>query len=527
MDANKIINRYNSAIKQKSNWSSLYEEALEYAAPHREVFNQEAPGQDKTGRGIVFDSTASDALGKLVSNLQASMVPPMKRFVRFTPGFEVAKEGKDEIQEQLDEIRDRFFEVLQNSNFDHQVTEAFTDLALGTGSIMAQKDPNRQGLVFTAVPISQLAIEEGAHHTIDTQYRAHKILPRNIEKTWPDAELSESIKEAVAFDSNKKVTLIEATMPAEIEVFDKRTEKRIKQQGFKYFVVSQKDQKVLVERQHRTSPWIVFRWSVLPGETYGRGPLLQALPDIKTLNKTKELLLQSASIGIFGMYTATDDGVLNVNNIRFQSGAIIPVESNGGARGESLKPLPTNTRVDLSQIIIDDMQTSINSMMFADPIGPVDAPVKTATEISVRQAELSKRIGSSFGRLQFEFIRPLVNRVLDLMDEMGIIDLGPFRVDGNVIDIQHVSPLAMAQDEEDLTNVIRYAELMNNLFGPQVALGLMKPDVIAKDVSEKLAIPSNVVPSEAEFAQMKEALKQSATDAETENPGAAASQLAG
>jgi hypothetical protein len=36
------------------------------------------------------------------------------------------------------------------------------------------------------------------------------------------------------------------------------------------------------------------------GEIYGRGPLLTALPDIKTLNKTLELLLKNASLAVAG-----------------------------------------------------------------------------------------------------------------------------------------------------------------------------------------------------------------------------------
>ena len=46
--------------------------------------------------------------------------------------------------------------------------------------------------------------------------------------------------------------------------------------------------------------------------------------DIKTLNKTLELLLKNASLAISGIYTAADDGVLNPNNIRITPGAIIP-----------------------------------------------------------------------------------------------------------------------------------------------------------------------------------------------------------
>jgi len=268
---------------------------------------------------------------------------------------------------------------------------------------------------------------------------------------------------------------------------------------------------MIVEREMRSSPWVIFRWSTLPGEIYGRGPLLEVLPDVKTLNKTKELLLKAASIGIFGMYTAADDGVINFENIKFSPGAVIPVESNGGGvRGRSLEPLETNTRVDLSQIVLNDLRQSINDMMFTEPLGPVDLPVKTATEVSLRQQNLSKRIGSSFGKLQFELITPLINRILDILDEFGLADLGPFRVDGNFIAIQHVSPLAQTQNEEDFSNIVRFIETLAGIYGPQVAMGLTKPEKVSEQLADNLNIPKDMLPDEQELNTIKQAVAQSA-----------------
>ena len=37
------------------------------------------------------------------------------------------------------------------------------------------------------------------------------------------------------------------------------------------------------------------------------------------------------------------------------------------------------------------------------------------TEVSERMADLSKQIGSSFGRLQSEFINPLLKRIIRIL----------------------------------------------------------------------------------------------------------------
>jgi len=508
--AKDIIKRFGKAKSRKTNWAETYEDALEYAAPGRNTFDEEFPGQEKQGEGKVFDSTALNAMQKFASNIQSSLTPSMRQWIKLKPGSSV--EEDEGLTEQLAEITKVMFSHIANSNFDTQIAESYLDLSVGTGALLVQRGPSpSKPLQFTNVPLSQLYLEEGPHGRIETAFRKHKVALRNIQDMWQDAELNSVLKERLDRRPDDEINLIEATIPAKVNIFNPRTEQEEEIDGFKYFVVAENQDHILVEREQRSSPWVVFRWSSLPGEIYGRGPLLQALPDVKTINKTKELLLKAASIDIFPPFTYTDDGIINIENIKLGPGVGIPVESNsGGVRGRSLEPFTTGSRADLSQLIINDLRQSINEMMFAEPLGPVDLPVKTATEVSLRQQELSKRIGSAFGKLQFELITPLINRVLDLLDEQGLIDLGPFRVDGNIIAIQHISPLALAQNEEEFSNMLRYAETLTNLFGPQIAIGLLNPDVFSRVAAEKLNVPQDVVPSKQDFEIIKKALQQQA-----------------
>lgn len=508
--AEAIIKRFKKAQGVKTNWAETYEDALDYAAPGRNTFDEEFPGQEKTNKGKVFDSTAISAMHKFASNIQSSLTPSMRSWIKLQPGATV--DDTTEARETLAEITDTMFAHINNSNFDTQIAESYLDLSIGTGALLVQKGPSQsRPLQFTNVPLSQLFLEEGPHGRVDVAFRKHKVALRNIIDMWPDGSLNDELQERMERKPDDQINLIEATIPDKVQVFNRQIDAMEEIDGYRYIVVAENQAHVIVEREQRSSPWVIFRWSALPGEMYGRGPVLQALPDIKTINKTKELLLKAASIGTFGMYTATDNDVMNVENIKFGPGVIIPVESNaGGVRGASLAPLTTSSDVNLAQIVINDLRQSINEMLFAEPLGPVDLPVKTATEVSLRQQELSKRIGSAFGRLQFELITPLINRVLDLLDEQGLIDIGPYRVDGNVIAIQHISPLALAQNEEEFSNMLRYAETLTNLFGPQIALGLLNPDVFSRVAADKLNVPQEVVPTEQQFEVLKQALSQQA-----------------
>jgi hypothetical protein len=297
-----------------------------------------------------------------------------------------------------------------------------------------------------------------------------------------------------------KIKIVEEIFPDEVEITTAEGKQKIK--GYRYSVVAINGKHLLVQREQRSSPWVIFRWSTLPGEIYGRGPVLIALPDIKTLNKAKELLLQAASMEIFPPAFGDTDADVNWQTFKYNPGAIQPVtrRQNGAT---PLEPYKTGINVNLTQFVINDIQSSIKNMLFADPLGPVDLPVKSATEISMRQQELAKRIGSAFGRLQFEMIQPLINRCLDILEELGLIDLSGLRVDGNALAIEHISPLAQAQAEEEVTAIMRYVEAYAGYYGPEALAMAVPPAKLAKELGPRLNVPASLIPDEQDAAMMQ------------------------
>ncbi len=167
--------------------------------------------------------------------------------------------------------------------------------------------------------------------------------------------------------------------------------------------------------------------------------LITALPDIKTLNKTLELVLKNASLAISGVYTAADDGVLNPATVKIIPGAIIPVARNGGPQGESLKPLPRSGDFNVAQIIMGDLRGNIKRILLDESLPPDNMSARSATEVVERMKELSQNLGSAFGRLINETMIPLVAKILQVMDDRGIIDM-PLRVNGLEVKVAPVAP---------------------------------------------------------------------------------------
>ena len=174
-----------------------------------------------------------------------------------------------------------------------------------------------------------------------------------------------------------------------------------------YHVIWPGKRQDLVYRTMKSSPFIVARYMKVAGEIYGRGPLVTAIADIKTLNKTVELVLKNASLAISGVYTAADDGVLNPQNVKIQPGAIIGVARNGGAQGPSLSPLPVPVTLTTSQIVMNDLRMNVKKILMDDTLPPDNMSARSATEIAERSRELATNLGSAFGRLIDETMVPI------------------------------------------------------------------------------------------------------------------------
>lgn len=510
------MSRYDKAEQKKQKVMGLIQEAMSFGVPNRDVIYQRTEqgastteGQKNQNEAQVFDSTTAVAVGNFVSNLQSSLVPPMKRWIKLKSGVAIAPKDRAGADKSLEDVTESLFSNLQNSNFDTQIAESFYDLAAGTGALMVRSGTRANPFKFTAVAMDELVIEEEEDGKIGLSGRRHKVLVRLIKELWDDAMIPPEITRLLVENPEAEIVVREITLPEKVKILQQSPNGRMEYvtvDGFRYTVIAEQGRVRLVERQQRSSPWVIFRWSVVPGETWGRGPIMTALADIKTLNKTKELTLKSATMAIVGAYTVVDDGVVNVNTMRIYPGAKIPVASNGdgGMGGPSIKRLDAAGNFDISSIIIKDLQRAINEVMYANPLGPIDLPVKSATEVSLRQQELAKRIGSAFGRLQFELIAPLINRLLHIMEEMGLVDLQSYRVDGQVIAIQHISPLAMQQDEEELVSIMRYSQVMVQTYGPQIAALIMDPQVFGETVGTLLNVPQKLLPSPEQWASIKQ-----------------------
>jgi hypothetical protein len=487
---NDLKKREANAFKRSTHWHDTLEDAYEYFLPNRNLFETNVAGQKKMDK--IFDSTALEAIQQGASKLQENIAPIWSRWATFEPSLRVKKllqsgefdVSEEDIKRNLEEQAEEVFDYINRSNFATQFYEHALDLLIGTGTLrIDEEDDDDMPLVFNAIPQKGIAFEEGPQGSVETHWRRFKVKAKDLPRKWSGFKASPTMANLIKDKPDTMVDVHEGV----VYLPKSKT-------YYGCLWVNKEDRISWMEDFGSSSPWVTGRYSKVAGEVRGRGPALQALPDVKSLNKAKEFTLQKAAIDLAGMYTATDDGVTNPYNISISPGVVIPVGSNNSSN-PSLRRLDTGANLQLSQFVINDLQMSIKKALFNDLRDPTGA-VRSATEVAIESRELAKRIGSAFGRLQTEVLIPIIKRVVAILTRRGIIQ--PLQLDGRDIDIKFMSPLARQQDSEDILTVQQAVQFVLQNAGPDQAKIGFKLEDFGTWVANKAGMPASLVRSESE-----------------------------
>jgi hypothetical protein len=490
-----LLARYKHASAIKDLWLPTMEECYEFALPQRESFYSTTIGARRTDR--IFDETAVVGVQEFASRLQSGIVPNYARWADLVSGSEIPTEEQKEVNVELDKVTEYVFEVLQNSNFAQEVHETFLDVAVGTGVLLVEEGDAVQPIKFKAIPLPQVVLDSGHDDKIDHVFRKRKIRMKDLLFAYPNGELSEKM----LMDMEKS-----PEMDCEILEIVYRAYENTKQEEHRYCVLALAYEHKIVESVYKglgSNPYVVYRWSKVAGEVYGRGPLQLALPAIKTSNLVIELILENAQMSISGMYQVEDDGVVNVDNIQLIPGSIIPK----AAGSSGLVPIQAAGNFNVSDLVLRDMRTNIKKALYNDMLGnPNEKTPMTATEVAERMADLSRTIGAAFGRLQAELVNPVLQRVIYILKKQGRISIPT--VNGREVKIRSSSPLAQAQQHSDVATIDRFLGLIQSRVGPELLNVLIKQDEVAKYVAKKLGVPDDLIRTQEEMAQAMQQMQQ-------------------
>jgi hypothetical protein len=470
MTPDKIIADYTNARSRRAIWEGVWRDCYYYALPQADAF------QARTTAPQIFDGTAMDAVDQLASSLLANLTPPWSSWFGLKPGPDLNAAEAESLAPVLEGAARIMQAHFDRSNFAVEMHQAFLDLVTaGTGTILFEEAGVGQmsAFKFSALPLSSVTLDEGTNTgRLERIYRETKMTLAAIQSRFPKAELPASILRAR--DADKTFQIIESAVPDGVKPTIQYT-----------VVLADTYDTVLVDAQIPVSPFIAFRWAKAPGDTYGRSPVMKALPDIKTANKVVELILKNASIAVTGIWQADDDGVLNPATIELLPGAIIP-KAVGSA---GLRPLEMPGRFDVSQLVLDDLRARIRHALLTDKLGQIGDRRMTATEVLERSAETALLLGATYGRLQSELLTPLIQRGWAILRRRG--EVPDLTIDGRNVQLDYRSPLARAQGQRGVANTINW--IQTTLAMGEEAASAIDLAGAARFIGEAMGVPSDLI----------------------------------
>lgn len=449
-------------------------------------------------RARVLSSVSADSAENLAANLVAGAVPANAQW------FEMAVSGASETDKRwLSDSAKTIWENIHASNFDAEVFDAMFDVvAAGYCALYVDEDRDIGGYTFETWPLHQLYIASSKPGgPVDIVERVHQMTAEQAAQSYGFANLSEKTRDLVQSKPDTLIDFVHIIEPRKLHMLGALLAKNLPIAS----IVIEKGSKHLVrESGYHEMPVIVPRWSRLPQSAYATGPVASALPDIRMLNRLRANELSATELAVAGMWIAEDDGVLNPKTVKVGPRRVIVANSV-----DSMKPLLTGSDFKVAFTAEERLERAIRKRLLADQLQPQDGPQMTATEVHVRVALIRQLLGPVFGRLQAEFLQPLVERCFGLAYRAGILGEAPQSLAGRSFHVKYVSPLARSQKLEDVTAIERYGAFVSQQVqaGFQQAADLYDADEASRRVADGLGVPKSIVPDTKKVQELRDARK--------------------
>lgn len=507
MSPEELVDVYNSLKGGRGTWEQHWEEIAERILPRQMGFlGERTAGEKRTQK--IYDSRALIALERF-ANVMDSMLTP-----RQTKWHNLKVTNPD--LQKMREVQDWFYAVNQRlfdyryspkANFAGQNTERWISMgAFGTGCMFIDYDAS-SGIRYRNVHLKDLFFCENHQGMIDTVYRRISMSARQMEQQFGRDKLPDAVLKKLDDPKKKeeKFEVIHVVMPR--EDYDRnRADARGK--PFASLYITMQEKQLLSEGGYTSFPYAVSRYVTAPGEVYGRGPAMTALPDIKMVNEMSKSDIRATHKLVDPPLLLNDEGVLGggAMKVDMRPNALNfgGVDKNGR---QMIQPFQTGARVDLNESKMEARRKSIDDAFLVTLFQIlVETPRMTATEALIRAQEKGMLLTPTMGRQQSEALGPQIEREIDLLMVHNLLPQMPEILieAGGEFDIIYDSPMSRMQRAEELVGVQRTMELLTPFaqLDPTV-LDIIHPDRLAKLTAEVSGVPNPVMRTDKELEELR------------------------
>lgn len=452
--------KYKSKVRQmeenRQDYLKRWKAIRDYQLPYIGCFDDTADTTDYARRRDtnIYHSVAWQANQSFAAGVMSGLTPPSRQWFRLIWSNDTMK-NHPEAGELLDKRMNILQDVLLKSNFYNAIHSSYLELAFGQAPLAIFQDADT-GVHFVPFTIGTYMMENGPDGIVDTFCTKYEMTARQLADKFGADRLPSSIR--AELENGGVKTKHKLWWLVEPNRFHDRNKEVMDKYHMKYlslYWLEEGEKDFLDIGGFQEWPIPVARYLVTGNETYGKGPGWFAEGDSKGLQKLEKDDIIAVELGIKPPMAAS--ATTAKQGINLTPGSYTVVERN-----EPVTPL-FNVNVNLQHLQekILDLQDRIKRAYSADlfmMLERLEDKNMTAQEVLQRKQEQLQQLGPVVQRLQFEFLRKIIERVYNILDRAGILPQPEdaelaLALSNEEVTIEYISPLAQAQKMAGMTNI--------------------------------------------------------------------------
>ena len=521
----RILRRWRGALSRKDPWLEHWEDLARLMATRRIGFVSEVHEGQRNNEEI-FDGTAMRAARGL-ANAMAQMLRPEGEQWFFIRAAEDALNEDSEAQAWLSNAEDKLMTALFNpkARFRQAVGEADLDLTVfGTAVVFIGRSRNLRHLSFQTLHLKDIAVVYDDEGNPEGMFWVRSYTLRQAILKFGQENLSQETQDFIRSgreaameqkrrflrvilprDNGDPEALLAKNLPfmdAWIEVDTKET---VQEGGFNEF------------------PFAVPRWDTSSGEDYGRSPGMIALPDAGTSQAQGETILVAGQRAADPTLLLPNDGFIDAPNTVPGGLAYYDSELAAQMGRIPIAPLETGGSLPISRDMQLDTREQIEKAFFRNVFNlPIDGPQMTATEVIERKEEFIREIGPVFGRLESDYLAPMIERAFMVMLRSGSFGEIPEVLSQQNVRFEYESPVKKIREQAEAaaarmwaTETMAYAEMFPEALDNVSVDDLVRFGHSALNLPARLVVPmEQIVQTRRARAEQQQAQAQMAAIAQ-------------
>lgn len=451
IDTNKIVERNTYLKNVKVPWLPLYQSLAMYVFMRKQYFTIDSL-KSPFMLNHVFDSTAVHAAHTTAANLVGQIMPNPFEAFEFLPQVAQKQNVYDDSYDFFDTVNEVMPNVLAlpDAGFMNALLECILDMVVfGIGAIAVEETNDfAVPIRFYSVDAKVMCVDENQYGKVDTIYMEREVEVIKIVDKYGYDNCSKAVQTKYdAGQTDEKIKILHAIEP--------RHERNPMKLGtfdmpFASVHIELDTKHLLKESGYNEMPIIVSRFWKNVGEIQGRSPAMDALPDIRAVNKLVEMFEKAGEMGLDPPKMISSEDVLGAGKIPWGPGVDIPVHVNsrlGTDRRPPIEIIQTVQNPSWATDRISDLRQNIKEYFMIDALtNPLGTYRKTLGEADIQNEKAMFTTGPMLNRGLVELEGPALDCSFNILLEKGYFGV----VQGSVQDIalqrMGIEPKYLSQD---------------------------------------------------------------------------------